>query len=280
MDLARVLVVGSVAEDRILRLHAPMRAGAHIEGEDRGFRLGGGASNTGVALARAGHRAVLIATVGDDDVGARLVGELDAAGADTSQIRSLPGATTRSIVMVDEAGERTIVNLTRMAEPGPPERLLELAADCLYVRRRTPGLAPLLEAKAESCLVVAHMPPHGEGERPAHVLVASASDLPPGMLEAPFASGRSVAGDILQWVVITKGADGATAHAADRNLHVPAPRVTPVDTTGAGDVFAAGMIHGLVSGASMRQALEIGCRWGAQATQWDSSVPPPGVKLE
>jgi sugar/nucleoside kinase (ribokinase family) len=252
-----------------------MRPGAHLEGVWLGARLGGGAASTAAALALAGHHATVIAAVGDDPIGRELLDALAATGVDVSQVRRVHGDSTRSLVMVDEVAERTIVNLCRAREPEPPRRLLELTADCLYVRSRSLDLAPLLAQKASSCLVVAHLPPVERGCRPAHVLVASAQDLDPGDREHPWDVGHRVAGERLEWVVLTRGADGAEAFGSGQTLRAPAPKVKAVDTTGAGDAFAAGLVHELVRGASMRSALEAGARWGARAAQADSSVLPP-----
>lgn len=60
----------------------------------------------------------------------------------------------------------------------------------------------------------------------------------------------------------------------DQQLNLAALRVEAVDSTGTGDGFAAGMIHALTNGQPMTQALETGCRWGAEATQWESSIIP------
>ena len=115
--MARIAVVGSVGEDTVVRLDAPLRVGAHVEGRGLTVRLGGGGANTAVPLALAGHAVSLVAAVGNDAVGARLVEELKAAGVDTAPVRVIDGGrTTRSVVMIDEAGERTIVNLHRTIE--------------------------------------------------------------------------------------------------------------------------------------------------------------------
>ncbi len=272
--MARIVVVGSVAVDEVVGLGERLRIGGHQQGAWRGPRLGGGGANTAVPLAHAGHQVVLVAAVGDDEAGRRLVAELAAAGVDTSRIASVPQPTTRSLILVDGAGERTIVNVARTREEMPPERLPGLRADCLYVRSRRTDLGPLLGEAVRSSVVVAHVPPWTPGSLPAHVLVTSESDLDRDVLDDPFTAGRAVAGDTLQTVVVTRGAEGAVAHGADRTLRVAAPTVVAVDTTGAGDAFAAGMLHGLVSGASMHETLTIAAAWGAEATRWESSVLP------
>ena len=273
--MARIVVIGSVALDEVVKLDQPLREGTHQSGTRRGARLGGGAACTAVPLAYCGHTVVVIGSIGRDDTGAGLVAELGATGVDTSQITFLDQPTTRSLILVDGHGERTIVNVFRTHEEEPPHRLLDVAADCVYVRSRRPDLAPLLAAAARSSLVIAHVPPDAVGSRPAHVLVASASDVERVVLDDPLAVGRAVAGDLLQWMVVTHGADGVVAYGADRVLRVAAPRVEPVDTTGAGDTFAAGLAHALTSGADMATALEVAVAWGAEATLWESSVLPP-----
>jgi sugar/nucleoside kinase (ribokinase family) len=272
--VARIAVVGSVAWDEVVRLRTPMRVGTHLEGARCGTRLGGGAACTAVPLAHAGHQVSIVGAIGEDESGDRLLAGLAASGVDTAQIRRTPGASSRSIVMVDGAGERTIVNVTRAREPGPPERLLALAADCVYVRTRALGLAPLLAQKVRSCLVVAGMPPCDVGERPAHILVASAADLDHEALATPWETGRRAAGEVLEWVVITQGERGVVAFGASEKLSVPAQTVAAVDTTGSGDAFASGLVHALMAGAPMRQALETGVAWGAESARSQSSILP------
>jgi sugar/nucleoside kinase (ribokinase family) len=272
--MARIAVIGSAARDEVVQLAAPLRAGVHLSGKSAGARLGGGGANTAIALAGAGHHVSLLAAVGQDPAGDALVRELDAAGVDTSQLLRLDCGSTHSLVLVDPQGERTVVNVARCEEPGPPQRLLTLAVDAVYVRSRRHDLAPLLARKADEAWIVAHVPPLDPGSRPAQVLVASVSDLDEELTRDPLAWGRSVAGERLRWVVMTAGAVGAKATSATEVLDVPAEKVLAADTTGAGDAFAAGLVHALVSGTSMRDALRLAVRFGTEATLWRTSALP------
>jgi sugar/nucleoside kinase (ribokinase family) len=237
-------------------------------------RTRGGAAGVAIPLARLGHRASIVAPVGSDAAGDRLIGELEQAGVDTDALLRVPGESTRSVVLVDDAGERTILNPHRCREPEPPVRLLELGADCVWVRSRLPGLAPLLSRALSGARVVAHVPPCDQGERPAHILVGSESDLPRSWLEGSFEPGLAVAGSSLEHVVITRGAAGAAAVARNDVRSVPAPQVAVVDSTGAGAAFAAGLIHALVNGIGLHRAVEVAVAWGAESTRWASSVLP------
>ena len=272
--MARIAVVGSVARDDVVKLDEPLRKGAHIGGTWRGPRLGGGAACTGVPLAYAGHQVAVVASIGRDDVGGQVMKELCTTGVDTSQVVLLDQPSTRSIILVNGGGERTVVNVMRTHEPSPPARLLVLGAECVYVRSRRGDLAQLLHEQAATALVVAHVPPAEVGARPAHILIASADDVGRDVLDDPLAAGYRIAGDLLQWFVLTEGAGGVTAYSDDQILRVAARKITPVDTTGAGDSFAAGLVHALVNGAGMADALQTGVNWGGEATLWESSILP------
>ncbi len=273
--MAGILIVGSVALDEVVFLNRPLTPGTHMEGKSHGARFGGGGANIGVALVTVPHQVRLLTAVGSDPLGVKLLRGLASAGMDISQVVQVSGSSTRSLIMIDADGERTIVNLTRAYEAKLPQRLLNVSTDCLYVRSRSLDLAQVLAEKARDCRIIAHMPPLEPGSRPAHILVASESDLEAKALVQPFETGRLVAGDLLEWVVITRGAQGATAFGRDGTvIEIAAPAVEVVDTTGAGDAFAAGLIHALVSGAAMADALTVACAWGAEAVRWEASALP------
>jgi sugar/nucleoside kinase (ribokinase family) len=269
--LARIVVVGSVAQDDVVTLRQPLAAGRHLDAAARKLRLGGGGANTAIPLRYAGHDVALVAPVGGDGVAEWLLAKLQGAGIDVSAVVRVTGGSTQSLVLVDPEGERTIVNLHRCRESGPPVRLASLEAAAVYVRSRDLDVTALLAETASRSLVVAHVPPLPAGSRPAHVLVGSEADLPRAFLADPWAAGREIAGHALRLVVVTRGERGAEAFGAGEHESVLAPRVSVVDTTAAGDVFAAGLVHALVEGRRTRAALETAVAWGAAA------VACPGV---
>jgi ribokinase len=264
--LARIVVVGSVAQDDVVTLLQPLAPGRHLDATARRLRLGGGGANTAIPLSHAGHQVRLLAPVGADAAADWLLEGLGAAGVDISGIARVKGDSTRSLVLVEPGGERTIVNLHRCREEGPPRRLAAVEKDVVYVRSREVDLRDLLDEAKDRSLVVAHVPPVAQGARPAHVLVGSESDLPPAFLADPWARGLEVAGEALRLVVVTRGPRGAEAFAEGERIAVPAPVVRRVvDSTAAGDVFAAGLVHALALGRPARAALETAVAWGAAA---------------
>ena len=261
--MARIVVVGSAAQDDVVSLKQPLREGRHLDARQRKLRFGGGGVNTAIPLSHAGHHVSLVTPVGADPVGEWLLAKVQAAGIDASAVQRVPGESTRSLVLLDPFGERTIVNLHRCRESGPPLRLRSLEADAIYVRSHDLDLAELLAERAAATLLVAHVPPLAAGSRPAAVLVGSESDLPAEFLAQPWAHGLAIAGAGLRWVVVTRGEHGAQAWSAEGCISVPAPKVLVVDTTGAGDVFAAGLVHALALGRPMPEALQTAVAWGS-----------------
>jgi sugar/nucleoside kinase (ribokinase family) len=268
-----MLIIGSIAWDEVVRLDHPLRAGSHNEGRWVGRRIGGGAANTALALARAQDRPVVISAVGADSAGTELVRKLESLGVDIRLIDRHAQATTRSLIFLEASGERTVVNVAR-AKLSLPSDLTMLPGACCYVRSADAALTPLLARRAAIGTVVAHVPPLITDFRPAQVLLGSASDFEEGALADPFAAGRRVAGDRLQWMVITHGPDGAIAYGDGKWIEERAPRVDVVDSTGAGDVFAAGLVHALASGQMMERALKVAVKWGSVSVGYEGTIPP------
>lgn len=276
--MARIQIVARINLDVVVRLDGAVSSGAQLKGQFDQGRLGGGGSNTGAALAYAGHHVALFADVGGDAGGTAMLGELAGLGIDVSRVRRLAEPTPPVLVLLDPDGERTIIR----GRPSlvPPPRLPDPSepADALYAKAYGPGVADLLRARLGSCLVVSHAPPAGTTDWPAHVMVDSAAHMTEEALADPYAAARRLAGKALRWMVVTDGPRGATAFGPGGQVHVPAQPATVVDSTGAGDVFTAGLIHGLVGGAPMRDALSTGARWAALSVASPTSVPPSSLR--
>ena len=285
--MATLLIIGALALDRPIRLDSPLRSGGRLRGRSLESalegRLGGGAANAGCALLAAGHTVLTASVIADDADGRRARGLADAAGLDTSLVCCRPGASARTLVLVDPTGERTIIGLD-----GSPIRALPtlvrpsdhspLRPDGVLVRTAYDGAEDW--ARVSGGPVILHWPaPNYVGE--ADVVVTSAEDQPDSLAQAPFEAAAARLGSRLNWVVVTHGKDGAVAHGRDGvRIAAKADAVVVRDATGAGDVFAAGLLDALASGAKMGEALRHGCSWGAAAAQIDSSAPlnaPPGT---
>lgn len=272
--MSRLLLLANLNCDHVLSLSDPLLSGARLHYQDRGRRLGGGAANTGVGLVWAGHEVLLASRIGRDETGDWLLEQAGSYGLDCRYVERVEGESGELLVLVDANGERTI--LRRPQQSALPCVLPAEGIDCLYVNYQGDGVIPYLHQMLTQCLVVAQYPKGGEWARPCHLLIASRGDL--ACVDDPWLHARQIGGDSLQWLVLTDGKGGARAIRAQEQISVAARGVQVVDTTGAGDAFAGGLIHGLVSGMTMEQALHSAAEWGAFAVTAESSIPPLVLK--
>jgi sugar/nucleoside kinase (ribokinase family) len=77
----------------------------------------------------------------------------------------------------------------------------------------------------------------------------------------------AVLGELVETVAVKLGPAGAIACRGTEWVRAKAAEVVPVDTTGAGDSFAAGLLFGLIDGRSLAAALAIGVACGTLATR-------------
>lgn len=280
--MARLMVIGAAAMDRPIWLSGAPRPGGRLQGSSidgqLGARLGGGGANAAVALRKAGHQVRLIAVPARQGDGAEALRRAAAAGLDVglSVMRDGVGSTTLLLLAPD--GERLVLSLD--GEPGPTPPIPAPAADDpwrpagLLVRAAYQGADAWAAATAGP--VILHMPSAPFIGR-VDVIVASADDLSPDVRAAPYDGARASLSprqaDDLRWVVVTQGAGGATAHGPASSIWSPAAPAAPRDATGAGDIFAAGLLDALSAGADMERALIHACAWGATAVGLDGSAP-------
>jgi sugar/nucleoside kinase (ribokinase family) len=274
--MSKVFVFGTVAADIVIRVKVMPAAGEHRNGEFLGWRIGG-AANIACAMRSAGHEVQLVSAIGMDRLADALVAGLHERGVETDHAVRVPAAAPRALIFVDDDGERTILGLasehwpSRLTLPQLPDLR---SADCLYVESYA-RYPPSLAAAAPAALI-ATLPPERPGETgPADLVIGSKSELPSSWRTSPFAVARSELGSRLRWVVVTDGPRGAVAYRAEGTCRVPARPARQVDATGAGDAFIAGVLHGLLEGSEIQQAMDVGARWGAATVQSLQSVPPP-----
>ncbi|QYK01490.1 PfkB family carbohydrate kinase [Shewanella psychrotolerans] len=274
--MANILLVANLNCDRILRLNKPLEMGGRFHYQDGGLRLGGGGANTGIGLVWAGHDVGLVSQVGRDKIGDWLLAEASTMGIDCRLIQRYEQNTCEMLLVMTPDGERTIIR---------PERpIFELAAppkwsqwDALYINSSAEGAVSWAKTALNDCLVLAQLAKDNR-PRPCHYLIASKSDMAGRSDLSPWEYGLTIAGESLCGFIITDGESGAMLYQADGEAVVAAQPADVVDTTGAGDAYAAGLIHGLMLGESVIEAMEEGARWAAFAVATQSSIPGKGLK--
>ncbi|BEP15772.1 ribokinase [Acidothermaceae bacterium B102] len=277
---ASVLVIGSVNEDITVRVQRFPSPGETLLGLDVTYGLGGKGANQAVAAARTGVSTALLATVGDDAVGARLLGWLDERGVDTALVtRAADTASGTAHIAVDAAGENQIVvvpganGLTRVVDEAAVARAsivvvqgevpVAVIENAVAVARQlgTPvllNLAPVVAVSADTLASVDYLVVN---ETEAGLLLGRhlTADNAVAALPDLGSAGTNV--------VVTLGAAGAVWREGELSGHLVAPTVTVADTTGAGDAFVGVMAAALASRFDLRSAAAQGIRAASLAVQ-------------
>jgi ribokinase len=271
--MSLITVVGSVNRDFVLTVRDLPHPGETVLARTFVEGVGGKGANQAVAAARLGSRVRLVARVGAD--ADAILAALAAEGVDTGAVRTDEGTTGIAAVVVDAAGENTIVvNPGANADLGVgdlPDRLVRSAGEVVLVQHEiAPEVvdAAVLRAREQGGVVVLNPAP----ARPVAAETLAAVDvLVPNLGEfvsllgtdrpATVARARELlAGADLpcRAVVVTLGADGAVLREADSTdtLHIPAPSVDAIDTVGAGDTFCGALADALGRGAGLPAAVE------------------------
>jgi sugar/nucleoside kinase (ribokinase family) len=282
-----VVVVGDVMVDVLAAMSGPLARGSDTPSAVT-TAGGGSAANVAVWLAAQGVPTSYVGRVGDDALGRESVAALTDRGV-TAWVSTEPDLTTGAcIVLVEPGGERSMLpdagaNATLTAADLPqrafrPGGHLHLSGyTLLNPGSRDAGLAALSMAAAADMTVsvdpssAAPLAELGAARflsmtRGVDLLLANRD-------EAAVLAGTSdphlaaqQLGDTYREVVVKLGADGAMWQQGFIGASAPAERgVEVVDTTGAGDAFAAGFLASWLLHPEPETALAAGCRLAARA---------------
>ena len=274
--MANILLLANINCDRLLQLDKPLQTGGRFHYQDGGSRLGGGGANTGIGLVWAGHSVSLVSQVGNDKVGNWILAQASTQGLDCRLVERFQGSTCEMLLVMTPDGERTIIRPQRpIFELSSPPKWRRF--DALYTNSSAKGISGWTESALDHCLVVSQLA-KDERVRPCHILIASITDMDGRCNEDKWHFAQKIAGQSLRYFVVTDGENGAIAYNEEGQEQVPAVISEVVDTTGAGDAYAAGLIHYLCEQKTITEAMEEGARWAAFAVATPSSVPGDELK--
>jgi len=272
-----IAVVGSINTDLVLRVPRLPQPGETVGGGDLARHAGGKGANQATAASRLGADVALFGAVGDDASGGWLLDGLRREGVDVDGVQVLPDAATGlAMVWVDPRGENAIAVFpggNDKVGTGLIDRSLDriVTAEILLVQLEIPWetVAYLLDRlPTDGPRVILNPAPARPLEsvslpfRRIDVLTPNAGEMSTmaGAADRDEASRRLLATGI-ENIVCTAGADGAFRYREGQPaLRVPAPRVDPVDTTGAGDAF-----NGALAWALQTRPLDAAIGWAVAA---------------
>jgi ribokinase len=279
MAKAAVVVVGSVNADLVVSVRQLPRAGETVMGGTFARHGGGKGANQAVAAARLGARVAFVGAVGGDDLGHEALGLLAAEGIDVSATARLDDvATGVAVIVVDERGENQIA-VASGANAALTSAMVEAALDLdgagvVLLGHEVPEEAMLAGARAARAAgwtaVLNPAPARPLPDGLDGVLLTPNADEARALTgeDDVEAAARALAARTNAPVLVTLGADGALLlDGAAGPERLAAPKVVPVDTTGAGDTVNGALAAELAAGRPLRDAVRFALAAAALSTQ-------------
>jgi ribokinase len=269
--MPRIVVAGSANMDLVgLAPRLPL-PGETVLGDDFLMGPGGKGANQAIAAARAGGDTTFLGALGSDAFGVTLRARLAAAGVRTDHVRVSYGASGVAVIMVDRAGENSI-----LVSPGANSTFVDLTD----AERSVIAEGDVLLCQQEiplSTITAAARSAHA-GDTRVILNAAPARELPPELLAAvdllvvneleaqaiTGPGGHDLAGllALVPRVVLTLSGEGSWYADRDgRSERIPAFRVEVADTTAAGDAFTGALAVAWGEGRDLVDAV----RWASAA---------------
>ena len=285
--MAKVLVVGSINMDLVVRVPHSPKPGETVLGGDFETFPGGKGANQAVAAARMGGEVTMVGRVGSDNFGDTLIQGLIENNIKTSYvIKDSETPTGIAMIAVAANGENLIVVASganyKVSEADVANaRDIMRDMDLLLIQLECPleTVAAAIDlAKAYDIPVVLNPAP---AQLLSQALLASVDVLTPNETELKMLAGVENVNEaiqkVLSWgtknLVVTLGANGARVVTKDMDRHIPAHEITAVDTTAAGDAFNGALAVAFAEGKSLLEAVDYGMAAGALAATRRGAQP-------
>lgn len=266
--LPKVAVVGSVNVDLTATLARLPTPGETIGGGRLRRSAGGKGANQAAAASRLGAPARMIGAVGTDSDGDLVLRALSEAGVGVDKVARVDAPTGTALIAVDRHGENQIavcpgansrVSVDNVSFAADETVLTQLEIDLPVVLRLAEAVPGYLAVNASPAR---DLPPVLVERADLFLVNQSEYELMPELRKAKL-------------VAVTEGGHGAALVARGTEIaRVPAKRVVPVDTVGAGDAFCAALALALRSGMREHDALRTACAVGAAAVVHPGAQPP------
>ncbi len=267
-----VIGIGALNVDRLYFVSSIARGGEEVSVYSETVAPGGSAANTIVALSRLGLRTGFVGMIGTDEDSKLVLEDLKKEKVDTKGLKRLKGATGKILGFVDKTGERALY-----AYPGVNDKLSIDKGDLEYIKEA--GFVHLSSFvgeksyRAQKGIIkkvqkISFSPGALYARKGLEELVQFIENCHVMFInreEIELLTGSEYkigAKELLELgveiVAVTLGEDGCFVMTKGGSHLIPAYKTKVVDTTGAGDAFAAGFLYGLMKERDIKSCGNLG----------------------
>jgi ribokinase len=281
----RIAVVGSANVDLTTFSEQFPKPGETIFGQKFDLGFGGKGANQAVAARLCGSEVFMVARVGDDLFGPSTIKNFEKQGIDATHVRQVTGVSSGvAPIFVDPSGQNRIIVVKGANDTLKPPDIDAAAdtlksADCIVLQFEIPletvyytikfarknGIRCILNpapAQPIDLAMVADLDYFVPNESEAEAI----SGLPVRDLDDAKHCAEKLLSGGMRRVIITLGANGSLLAGSDGMEHVPAFKVTAIDSTGAGDAFIGSFATFLGGGLTELEAVRRANLYAALST--------------
>lgn len=265
--MVKLTVVGSISTDFIIETDKRPDVGETVEGKNFSMAFGGKGANQAVAAARLGADVYMSGTVGNDTFADELLDNLERNNIFTDNVERVTHLSSGSAFITIQDGDNAIVYIPGANNALTPGRIGKIrddlkSSDLVIVQNEVPvdAIEELVQLCYELDTPVLYNP------APARQLSKEAIEkvrfITPNETEFsvlfPEKSMEEVLAKYPNKLLVTAGSEGVYYHDGNEVRLVPANKVTPVDTTGAGDTFNGAFAVAWTNGLSIEESIRFG----------------------
>lgn len=265
--MVKITVVGSISTDFVIETEKRPEVGETVEGKSFSTAFGGKGANQAVAAARLGAEVSMVGTVGNDTFADELQRNLKENNIFIPNVERVTHLSSGSAVITIQDGDNAIIYIPGANNALTPERIRDLHEDLqindlVIVQNEVPvdAIEELVRVCSTLNVPVLYNP------APARKLSAEAIKkvrfITPNETEfSVLFPGEKMEDVLAQYpnkLLVTAGSKGVYYHDGTTVKLVPANKVKPVDTTGAGDTFNGAFAVAWSSGLSIEESIRFG----------------------
>jgi ribokinase len=264
----QVAALGTCNIDFLMKVPRFSRADDEVDVDHLKIFLGGSATNFALNISRMGVNVGIIARVGDDEYGQFASTKFLEEGVNIDRLMKISDTTGMAFIAVDEEGERSIytvmgANAQFKLEESDVEyiknsQILHLTGMYLEVVEEASKHANYLSLNPGTSLASYGMDCLSKILKRTNILFLNRKEVSLLTGEKYNTGARKLVEFGVSQVVVTCGRHGACLCTPDGIIHSPTSPINSLDTTGAGDAFAAGFIAGLVKNKPPEKCLQMG----------------------